>query len=107
MPDKKFGLARFGEMAATSNESRGLPAGFLFKAFSLSGDSFYLVGAIELKRGEETIGFKKVMFESRNQGGSWTNLELPINGSLEAYDFGPDGRVWAVAAGNRIQVLMR
>lgn len=110
MPDKKFGLVRFGDSAATVKdvkEARSLPEGFLCKTFTCSGNAFHLVGAIELKRGTETVGFKKVMYESRNQGDSWSDLELPINGSLEAYDFGVDGRIWAVAAGNRIQVMVR
>ncbi len=107
LPDKKSGVVRFGDGAATLKEGRGIPPGFLCKTFTCSGNSFQLVGAIELKNGTETVGFKKVMLESWNQGDSWSDLELPINGSLEAYDFGADGRVWAVAAGNRLQVLVR
>jgi hypothetical protein len=105
--DKKFGLVRFGDGVATAKEARGLPEGFLCKTFTLSGNSFHLAGALELKRGAETVGFKKLILESKNQGDSWSDLELPINGSLEAYDFGADGRIWAVAAGNRMQVLVR
>jgi hypothetical protein len=107
MPEKKFGLARFGDDATQVREGRGIPVGFLCKTFTRSGNSFHLVGAVELKKGTETVGFKKVILESRNEGNSWSDLELPINGSLDAYDFGPDGRVWAVAAGNRMQVLVR
>ena len=107
LPDSKFALVRFDNGAATVKETRGLPAGFLCKTFNCSDNSFYLVGAIEMKKGTETVGFKKLMFESKNLGDSWSDLELPISGSLQAYDFGSDGRVWAGAAGNRIQVLVR
>lgn len=105
MPDKKFGLTRLSGNAKVK-ECRGLPSDFLFTKLSITGDLYHLIGAVEVKNGEETIGFDNLIFESKDSGASWVDLKLPIKRSLNAYAFGLDGRIWATAAGNRMQVLL-
>lgn len=106
LPDKKFGLVDAENRSNSVKVCRGVPQDFLLTAFSIVSGRFHLVGALETKSGTETIGFTNIILRSQNQGEAWRDTDLPIKGSLKGFDFGPDGRIWATAAGNRMQVLL-
>ncbi len=106
-PDKNFGIVHFENSAPSFQICRGVPENFLLTELTLSGNRMILTGAVELKNGEVTTGFKNLILESTNRGESWVNIDLPIQNSLVGYAFGAENGVWAVAAGSRVQVLKR
>jgi hypothetical protein len=105
LPNEKFGLIDAFDRTNSVTVGREIPENFLLTTFSMRENRWYLVGAVEIKSGTETIGFDNMILVSENQGGFWRNTNYPLMGSLEGFDFGSNGRIWAVAAGNRMQVL--
>jgi hypothetical protein len=87
---------------------RGIPQEFMVDRLSAVDSDLYLVGQVEEVKNGETQGYDHFVLRSTTPAGTdWENMQLPITGSLNAVDFGKDGRIWAVAPGNRLQVYKR
>jgi hypothetical protein len=87
---------------------RGIPQEFMVDRFAAVDSDLYLVGQVEEVKNGETQGYDHFVLRSTTPAGTdWENMQLPITGSLNAVDFGKDGRIWAVAPGNRLQVYKR
>jgi hypothetical protein len=87
---------------------RGIPENFLVLSLSDVGGQLYLLGRVRYLVKGEMRGFDYFLLRSTTPAGTdWVNMQLPITGSLNAVDFGKDGRIWAVAPGNRLQVYKR
>jgi hypothetical protein len=108
LSDKDFALW-FTRADGTGADSlfpcKGIPAGFSARRLVVAGPNLYLVGTVSIFEKGEMRGLDHYILKSANTGAAWQDLDLPLNGSLQAVDFGADGRVWAMAAGNRMQVL--
>ena len=108
VPDKGFRIG-YARADGTGGDSlapcRGIPEGFLALRLAVSGDQVHLVGRVRVVEKGEMRGFEYHVLRSTTPAGAdWENMRLPITGSLSAVDFGEDGRIWAVAAGNRLQI---
>jgi hypothetical protein len=68
------------------------------------GHLLRITGSQEMTKNGETTGYRNWLFESKDDGATWRDMGLPITGSLGAIAFGNDGRIWAMAAGNRMQI---
>ncbi|MEO6097866.1 MAG: hypothetical protein ABIW76_20290 [Fibrobacteria bacterium] len=68
------------------------------------GSLLRVTGTEERLKDGETTGYRNWLFESKDNGTTWKDLDLPLKGSLGSIAFGEDGRIWAMAAGNRMQV---
>lgn len=87
------------------NPCRGLPKGFTPRQLVAGRAGLHLVGDIaQFNARGEMSGFKNQIYRSNSAGSTWVNMDLPITGSLEYFDFGDDGSIWAMAAGNRLQI---
>jgi hypothetical protein len=89
----------------SSSPCMGLPEALDPDGFRLQKAGWVVVGTIEEIKHGATVGYSHHIYRSPNGGSSWRDLELPLPGSLKAIDFGEDGRIWAMAAGNRMQVF--
>ena len=111
LPDKGFAIwytRADGTGADLVSPCRGTPKDFMVDKFTAVDSVLYLVGQVEDVKNGETRGYDHYVLRSTSPAGTdWENMDLPIKGSLSAVDFGADGRVWAVAPGNRLQVYKR
>lgn len=70
---------------------------------SVHGRLLRITGLQKLLMNVKTTGNRNWLFESKDGGETWKDLEWSIRGSLGSIAFGRDGRIWAMAAGNRMQ----
>lgn len=82
----------------------GLPNGLIVEKLFHTRAGFYLTGSVENVVNGETKGYTQYLLKSEDGGSGWTDMDLPIKGSLSTLDFGDDGSIWAMAAGNRLQI---
>jgi hypothetical protein len=110
-----FGKLLDGKLALMTTDEKGLPqinsclgipSQFEIDRAFLGNTSWYVEGTLEIQKNNRTESFSHMIWESKNKGATWFDKGLPIKGSLKSIAVGSDGRIWALAAGNRMQVFI-
>jgi hypothetical protein len=105
LPDKGLAIWKAPKSGSPSLvRAKGLPDTLQPERLWVHDHLLRITGIQELTKNGETTGYRNWLFESKDDGATWRDLDLPIKGSLGSIAFGNDGRIWAMAAGNRMQV---
>lgn len=105
LPDKALALWKVPKTGSpTLVRAKGLPDTLQPERLWVHDRLIRITGTQEMTKNGETTGYRNFLFESKDDGATWRDMGLPITGSIGAITFGEEGRIWVMAAGNRMQV---